>query len=131
MDAIEYFKIKNRLTKTNDCGDCTTSCEHCPLDLLNNGHDLSCVSFERKYPEEAIKLMEDWEKKHPVKTRQDNFLKLFPDAECSFYYNVASKTSIAYVNICPKLLDSNFTCHNSIDSCKWCKKEFWLEEVIE
>lgn len=75
MDVITFFKEKQRMTK-----ECTIECCKCPLSYENNEEGLACSILERYYPEKAVEIIENWSKKHPIKTRQSEFLKLYPKA---------------------------------------------------
>ena len=68
-------------------------------------------------PEETVRIVEKWSAEHPVKTRQNEFLKMFPNAEIKD----------GYLHICPGKIDKNFKCNNRI--CSSCLQKFWLAEV--
>lgn len=55
----------------------------------------------------------------PIKTRQSEFLKMFPKA----------KIKNNAIDICPLATDAKFGCKSAIASCKDCKKDYWLAEV--
>ena len=64
-----------------------------------------------------------------VETRQDRFLKMFPNAKM---------TSDGLVGICPQGCDKQWECGLNIDSsnienidCTDCLKNYWLAEVNE
>lgn len=117
MDAVEYLKNKTRFM--NEL--CQDGCIRCPFGIDSNGKDVECEDLEAKYPETAVKIIEKWSAEHPVKTRQSEFLKLFP--------NVDIRNGV--LNICPREIDLNSIreekCMNSF--CPECKKEYWLVEV--
>lgn len=46
------------------------------LDKINNTDNINC--FDRHYEEEAVAIVEKWSAEHPKKTRQSEFLKIFP-----------------------------------------------------
>ena len=75
MDAIEYLKIKNRMTQN-----CNINCFDCPLSYKNTKTSESCTEFIRTYPEKAIEIVENWAKEHPVKTFLTDFLEKYPKA---------------------------------------------------
>lgn len=77
MDVAEYLKERGRMT--NACDAC--SCSKCGLDSLRNGHDITCTELEHEYPEEAVAIVEQWAKEHPVRTYKSVFLEKFPDAK--------------------------------------------------
>ena len=67
MDALEYFKIKGEMTNT-----CKMKCDECPLYDKSNNKQLGCKRFEMLYPNEAIQIVERWEKEHPIMTNIEN-----------------------------------------------------------
>lgn len=74
-----------------------------------------------------ISTVEQWLKEHPHKTRQSEFLKMFPNASV-----IANGT----LGICPKSLDKDRECfysdnydNNKFVDCLSCRNQFWLEEV--
>ena len=71
MNALEYLKIKGEMTNT-----CKMKCDECPLYDKSNNKQLGCKRFEMLYPEEAIKIVEDWKKEHPIMTNKINIQKL-------------------------------------------------------
>lgn len=75
MDA-EYLKEKNRMTK-----ECSIPCSKCPLHKNQTACQYSCGSLEKKDPEKAVRIVENWAKEHPVRTYKSAFLEKFPDAE--------------------------------------------------
>ena len=75
MDVVEYLKVKTRMCDSlKECGDC-------PLDKINNTDNINC--FDRHYEEEAVAIVEKWSAEHPKKTRQSEFLKMFPRVRTS------------------------------------------------
>ena len=113
MDAVEYLKALGRLCNDYLCGD------NCPL--IDICHDASDDGYVRK-----VQIVEQWAKEHPVKTRQSEFLKMFPSA-------LIDGGSLC---ICPKILDSKTystdTGCNHIGSsitCRDCRRDFWLKEI--
>ena len=70
MDAVEFLKAFGRLCNNYHCVD------NCPL--IDICDDVSDDGYVRK-----VQIVEQWAKEHPVKTRQSEFLKQWPDAEIS------------------------------------------------
>ena len=76
--------------------------------------------------EEIVSRVEQWAKEHPVKTRQSELLKLFPEA--SVLYD-------EYLNICPAQISSECRdketggCYDPGMDCGKCKRDFWLKEI--
>lgn len=100
-------------------------CEDCPLGTKNNGEGMACSFLVRKAPDKANEIILKWIEEHPVKTRQDKFLEMFPNA-CMYK---------GAINICPCSIDCDYNCKNKekfVDfDCSGCKKEYWLAEVEE
>lgn len=108
MDALEFFRERRRM-----CVSFGNVCSSCPANT--EGY---CIAFDED--EEAVPIVEKWSIEHPRKTRQSEFLKQFPYAEC---FN-------GIVIICPKVIDTHFSCPaGSNFNCSACKYGFWLQEV--
>ena len=114
MDAVEYLKEKARMTQL-----CKIGCSNCELSSLKHSGYNDCLVFELANPEEAVAIIEKWSAEHPAKTRQSEFLNVFPDAE--IMENGA-------LPICPEKVEKSkeFNCHIN---CDVCRKKYWLEEV--
>lgn len=99
MDALNFIKEWNRMLKAEGIKLCTT-----------------------RTPEETVSMIEEWSAAHPRKTRQDVFLKQWPNAK-KFEYD-------GLIDICPCILDKTIKveddCHKDCDKCR---SEFWLEDV--
>lgn len=121
MDAVEFLKTVDRLCRAEE------DCSSCPL----NGYacDINLKDVARYYTLESVQDMvqkvEQWAKEHPAKTRQSEFLKLFPNAQMSVDCDV--------IWMCPKYIDETYCpkgdCHNI--GCRDCKRKFWLTEVTD
>lgn len=122
MDAVEFFKTMNRLCRTQGCEECPVFKEGlCMVMRIGSFGDDSDKSIE-----ETISKVEQWAKDHPVKTRktrQSEFLKMFPNAH----------KSGRVLDICPQTLNIEYMppkmCENI--SCSACKKDYWNEEVTD
>jgi hypothetical protein len=115
MEAVEFFKTVNRLCKNQDCSVCPVA----KKGRCMAGFDDDSV----KNIEEAVSKVEQWAKDHPVKTRQSEFLKMFPRA----------KVRDGVISLCPEfycitILGTDFTGCNPND-CAKCLREYWLAEV--
>lgn len=114
MDAVKFIEERKRLCGTHViCKDCPANGNQGCIFNLNGGADA----------DEQVNLLEEWVAAHSRKTRQSEFLKMFPNA-------LLYKDSI---DCCPRMADQTYTpnkrCTNT--SCIDCKKEFWLAEVEE
>ena len=116
MDAVEFLKQFGRLCNNYLCGD------NCPL--IDSCDDESDDSYVRK-----VQIVEKWAKEHPVKTRQSEFLKMFPNARIE---------SDGMPSICPIVVDKRY--YNKDDDalccfvrdeekCRKCRRDFWLKEI--
>ena len=97
------------------------NCQECPMFYKQTEKGLSCEDVIRHFPDKANEIILNWCKKHPVETRQDKFLKMFP--------NAALLNKI--LKICPEEIDivSGINCGKQ--SCDTCRKNYWLAEVKE
>ena len=78
MDAVKYIKERNR--HTNKTGSiCNINCIDCILSKTNNGRGVTCQTFETRYTDEAVRLVEDWSRNHPQKTYLMDFLEKHPN----------------------------------------------------
>lgn len=113
MDAVEFLKAIGRLCNNYLCGD------NCPL--IDSCDDESDDGYVRK-----VQIVEKWAKAHPVKTRQSEFLKQWPDAEigddglpsvapCQLYKDMEEKN------------EDGVCCKNC--GCDKCRRDFWLKEI--
>ena len=113
MDAVEYVKQRERMC--NYYGDC----DKCPA------KEVICCSSIDEVPK-MVPIVEQQAKEHPVKTRQSEFLKQWPDAEigddglpsvapCQLYKDIEEK-------------DENGVCCKNC-GCGICRRDFWLKEV--
>lgn len=124
MDAIKYLKENDRMCKTFDSCSGKDGGEMCELYVKSNEKGLSCADYATTYPEEAVKIIEKWAKEHPRKTRQSEFLKMFPRA---------GRGEDGLIVFCPEDFDSKFECllkrGGGHDQRGDCRREYWLEEV--
>lgn len=111
MDALEFIKEWVRMCKTiKNCNEC---------DIRRIKSDGNCRLKIESNPEEAVAIVEKWYEEHPIKTRQSEFLKIYPDARI---------TKNGVIQICPNRIEKSkeFDCHVN---CHDCQKEYWLAEV--
>ena len=105
MDAVEFIKQVRRMGKQKG--------------------EAICFKLEEK-DTEIVEQVEQWAKEHPVKTRQSEFLKQWPDAEIG---------DDGLPSIAPCQLDVRFVQGESPDDCEKrgvcgkCRRDFWLKEV--
>lgn len=107
MDAVEFYKAFKRMCDKTDCKDC----------LL----DQKCRPSANVEPEEVVELVEEWAKEHPVKTRQSEFLRMFPNAD--FCQGV--------IDISPCSIEKEMKKCCGDRECDECKRTYWLTEVTD
>lgn len=118
----EFLQEWSRLCKYNICGE-RCSDVTCPIEKACDGRYSWCYQFMKNCPDEVINLVQKWSDEHPIKTRQTEFLKLFPNSRmrhCDKDYLV--------LDVCPAALDNRFSCEEDI-TCVDCQKDYWLSEV--
>lgn len=116
MDAVEYLKMRRRMCESNP-----KSCVNCPLSLNNNGLAMACNNFEKNHTGQAVTIVEKWAAEHPIKTRQSELMKLFPNLE---------RGPLGPCSICPQCFDTRIICPKDV-GCVECCREYWLEEIEE
>ena len=105
MDAVEFIKQVRRMGKQKG--------------------EAICFKLE-EIDTEIVERVEQWAKAHPEKTRQSEFLKMWPDAEigddgypsvapCQLYKDMEEK-------------DENGVCCKNC-GCAECRHDFWLKEI--
>ena len=113
MDAVECMKAVTRMLKSGAI-DCAIQ---------------KYISAQKKNDYEGmVEAAEQWAAEHPVKTRQSEFLKQWPEA---------ALTKDGAIAICPLVIsaayrDENGACNKGqSDTCAECRKAFWSAEVEE
>lgn len=121
MNVVEFIKTRARMCKNLSCG-------HCPLKFFCSSSFFDQVEIA----EDAASVVEQWAKEHPVKTRQSEFLKMFPNAQ---------KSLNGVLDICPRKFepkkyksatpDKVCVNGNADDECHCdeCCCDFWLKEI--
>lgn len=115
MDAVKFVKTLGRM--------CDAECIKCEFWKRRSRWE-SCNAWQKNHPEEAVEIVEKWAKEHPAKTRQSEFLKMFPDAP------IYPDTGLVRVSPCQV---DRALCGNcpTGTNCIKCRKKFWLAEVEE
>ena len=116
MDAVEFLKQFNRMCKTYIYDSCT----ECPA------YKCRCGDQFDGQEEDGVSIVEQWAKEHPVKTRQSEFLKQWPDAE-------VGEDGLPVVAPCQLNLEL-IHCGSAADCegrgvCNKCRRDFWMQEV--
>lgn len=119
MDAVEFLKQFGRL-----CGyySVTSDCEKCPMLKYD------CCRDTKNEDAACIAIIEQWAKAHPIKTRQSELLRLFPNTPC--YPDGCIDMCPCEVG-CLLMEDDDSVCAHDVDGvdCGKCKRDFWLEEI--
>lgn len=116
MDAVEFFKTVNRL-----CGQGCAKCPVCKKDICMVRRAVMLSNASVESIEEMVSKVEQWVKDHPIKTRQSEFLKMFPNADlCRDVINILP---------CSVEKEMSKCCDNK--RCVECRREYWLEEVTD
>lgn len=108
MDAVKLLKEAQRMCME------TEYCEGCPI------HKYCAIDtnvFEIKEPEKVVKIIEKWAAEHPKKTRQSEFLKMFPNA------------TPFHIDPCNVDADMAIDSKCRRKSCIECREEYWNTEV--
>ena len=102
------------------CNKIRPKCDECPLTLINNGKRVFCIDLLRKFPDEANEIILKWCEEHPIKTRQEKFLEMFPNASVDIN---------GVLVIYPCKLEKEVKCRSK--HCEECRRNYWNEEVEE
>ena len=116
MDAVKFTRAAMRM-----CNDYYSKCWSCPA-----GDDTSCKlnrSYSAISAEEKVAIVEQWAERHPAKTRQSEFLKLFPGVD------VYETDGCLTLNPCIIYEKMRKECAGKL--CSECRRAFWLAEVEE
>lgn len=109
MDAVKFINERRRMC------DSYNICSECPI---HSDTKMDCDKYLNTNPENYVKTVEKWSDEHPVKTRQSEFLKIFPNAALDD----------DHIDICQKAIDTKIIidCRRM---CRDCEREYWLAEV--
>ena len=113
MDAVEFLKAIKQMLSAG---------------ASNSTVQKYISAYKKNDCEGMVKAAEQWAAEHPVKTRQSEFLKQWPEAALSKDGAIA---------ICPLAISAayrhgNGACNkDNSDTCADCKRQFWSAEVEE
>lgn len=105
MDAVKFINEYRRIYTLKRCMECPLREKGCS------------ITTQKAKAEEIVDIVEKWSAEHPIKTRQSELLKMFPNA----------KTNKDGISICPRVVDTKHECERK--ACEECIKEYWLAEV--
>ncbi len=112
MDAVKFVKTLGRM--------CDAECIKCEFWKRRSRWE-SCNAWQKNHPEEAVAIVEQWAAEHPVKTRQSEFLKLFPGADVG--------ETDGCLTLCPCNIYEKMRKECGAPKCSECRRKFWLAEV--
>lgn len=129
MDAVEFLKEKNRMCNSFDdcCKDKESHTFFCELHIKLNETRETCAEYIKNHPEEAVVIVEKWSKAHPRKTRQSEFLKMFPDAKV--FKGTLAINPCVVVNSLLNTEECHMLDQEGNLGCYKCREKFWSEEV--
>lgn len=102
------------------------NCLTCPLKTIMENNCALYWSFNTEKLSKVNETILAWCEQNPQKTRQEVFLKSFPQAEIG---------DNGALELCPKYIYGNtkeINCQIGVlgtTACFYCKKNFWLQEV--
>lgn len=116
MEALKFLQEAHRMCGMRDC-------DNCPVE------DIYCGVTKEKYDlAKYVEIVEKWSREHPAKTRQSEFLKLYPNAH-----------RLDTIQICPATVDNAlfesgaYNCRSAkfdhSEVCHKCMRDYWLTEV--
>lgn len=113
MDVLTFMNEYARMC--NFYNGQEVGCGDCPL------ADLNCELSSDKAPKSLIlEKVEEWSKAHPKKTRQSEFLKMFPSAK------IAKR---GFLLLFPCDVDTTIDNSKCMEDCSECCERFWNEEI--
>lgn len=120
MDAVKFLKEKKRMC---DLFYNQALCSKCPIQKFKCGTgELDDV----EHMIAAVEAVEKWAAEHPAKTRQSEFLKIFPNARI-----VDGAITIEPCDIDNKRCGEGSKWCDDHNGCKNCREDYWLTEVEE
>jgi hypothetical protein len=110
MDAVEFLKERTRM-----CNFYMSRCMNCPGNKVAYCATLCAAAIE------LVPIVEQWAKEHPVKTRQSELQKLFPDLTLED----------GWFCMCPKYVGQKECIDGPVEksTCDKCRRDFWLAEI--
>lgn len=125
MDAVEFYKSMKRMCYSGEM------CEKCPL--YNNFSEMGSVCdvllhIEDEKASRVKSIVEQWAESHPFKTRQSEFLKMFPNANLK---NITRLLPCSIDSSMNPLRCAKYGYLSSTCRCGKCRYDYWNEEVTE
>ncbi len=122
MDALEFIKyLKKMCAQYGVENQKHAFCQGCPA-LTEEDVCIVNYQYDSCNPNKAVEAVEKYAKENPIKTRNSEFLKYYPNADI---------LDNGVVNMCPKWVDKDYKpnagCSNT--KCHDCKTKYWMQEV--
>lgn len=118
----DFIKTYNHYCKNHAC----TSCK---IGKITGFESTTCMRILFKLSseqyDEVISTLNDYLAINPIKTRQSELLKIFPNTQLSYEEYIVDICPMTFE---PDLLGFNSGLCNNID-CHECKKSFWFTEI--
>lgn len=113
------MRLNFLMKKARYCDVNGRACEECQI---YNECGVALDKLTEKQAERIVNVIGQWAKEHPIKTRQSEFLKMFPDAKLG-------PNGVLCIPPCKvdKHIDENQKCSGT--NCDDCRRNFWLREV--
>lgn len=117
MDAVTFIKERKRMCQSMEY------CAECPAHIEGNCY-VGGVVNERS-PETQVTIVEEWAFMYPNKTRQSEYLKMFPKAKLD---------NDKVLTLCPRSAGGLESCPYGDDGfvewCSICRRNYW-STIIE
>ena len=117
MDAISFIKERGRMCQSMEY------CDECPAHI--DGECYVGGILEVRNPEKQVSIVEEWSFMNPIKTRQLEYLKMFPNAKLD---------NDNVLILCPRNVSGMESCpvgrDGSVEWCSICRRNFW-STIIE
>lgn len=120
MDGVNFLKEWKRMCEANTIGKPFGTCcqSNCKLLKVRKNQTDSCRNTVLNNIDKSIKIVEQWSKEHPKKTRLDDFKEKYPNAKIDEYF---------YGNVCCEYIGYVDNCPHEYDECAC--KDCWNEPV--
>lgn len=78
MDAVKYLKERKRRCKRGHCRNCGfAACSETESVEGEVSYGCDRIGLEEHDPEEAVRIVEEWSKAHPIQTNGQKFSEVF------------------------------------------------------
>lgn len=121
MDTVEFFKTVNRLCKNRSRAECPICKKSKIKDMCMVMRTVMLGDASVESIEKMISIVEQLAKDHTVKTRQSEFLNMFPNAQIDTYGALTIRPCSIEKGLCSKC--------TTLSDCVDCRREYWLTEA--